>query len=43
MPFKLQNVFMNDLKKMQFKKVVITGGKYKLDVLEIEPIFEQEC
>ena len=30
-------------KKKQFKKVIITGGKYKLDVLEIEPIFEEEC
>ena len=30
-------------KKKKIKKVIITGGKYKLDVLEIEPIFEQEC
>ena len=36
---------MDDLKKKKkkIKKVIITGGKYKLDVLEIEPIFEQEC
>ena len=36
---------MDDLKKKKkkkFKKVIITGGKHKLDVLEIEPIFEQE-
>ena len=30
-------------KKKQFKKVIITGRKYKLDVLEIEPNFEEEC
>ena len=36
---------MDDLKKKKKKnkKFIITGGKYKLDVLEIEPIFEQEC
>ena len=33
-PFRLQKVFMDDLKK-QFKKVIITGGKYQLDVYEM--------